>query len=537
MAIPVPPGIELLGRATHGAAAAAILTPDAIAFVAELVRAFRPAVHERLAARAARQRALAAGAEWGFLPETASVREGAWMCAAVPAVLADRRVEITGPLDRKMIINALNSGAQVLMADCEDATAPTWDNLIEGQHNLYEAVRRTIALEVGARRYALAERTAVLFVRPRGLHLPEAHVRVDGEVIPGALLDFGLFCFHNARELVARGAGPFFYLPKLESHLEARLWNAVFVHAQERLGLPRGTVKATVLIETLPAAFEMHEILYELREHSAGLNCGRWDYIFSFIKKRAHDPAALLPDRAQVTMDRAFLDAYVRLLIQTCHRRGVHAMGGMAAQIPIKDDPAANEAAMARVRADKLREVRAGHDGTWVAHPALVPIARAVFDEHMPTPSQLHVLRDDVRVTAAELLAPHAGTRTEGGLRHNIRVAVQYLEAWLRGQGCVPIYHLMEDAATAEISRTQVWQWIAHRAPLADGTIVTPDRLRAILEEELARVRGEVGEARFTSGRFAEARELFEGLVLAPQLEEFLTLPAYRLLTQAAART
>ena len=377
-----------------------------------------------------------------------------------------------------MIINALNSGASVFMADFEDATTPTWSNLIEGQKNLFDAVRRSITFEQGEKHYALNETTAVLFVRPRGWHLPEKHVLVDGEIAPGSLVDFGLFFFHNAKEQLARGTAPYFYLPKMESHLEARLWNDVFVHAQAKLGIPNGTIKATCLIETLPGAFEMDEILYELREHSAGLNCGRWDYIFSFIKKRANDAAALLPDRGQVTMDKAFLDAYVTLLIETCHRRGVHAMGGMAAQIPIKNDAKRNDEALAKVKADKLREVKKGHDGTWVAHPGLVPIAKAIFDEHMPQKNQLDrpLGAGAVTVTREELLEPHHGTRTEDGLRHNVRVGILYLEAWLRGQGCVPIYDLMEDAATAEISRAQVWQWIHHQAALADGTVVDAAR-------------------------------------------------------------
>ncbi|MBX3231067.1 MAG: malate synthase A [Labilithrix sp.] len=501
-----------------------ILTDAALAFVADLVRTFRPRVKELLARRAERQKAFDGGALPDFLPETASVRAGDWTCAPEPAVLLDRRVEITGPVDRKMIINALNSGASVFMADFEDATTPTWSNLIEGQKNLFDAVRRTITFQQGEKRYALNDATAILFVRPRGWHLPEKHVQVDGEIAPGALVDFGLFFFHNAKEQIARGLGPFFYLPKMESHLEARLWNDVFNHAQDKLGIPRGTIKGTCLIETLPAAFEMDEILYELREHSAGLNCGRWDYIFSFIKKRANDESALLPDRGQVTMDKAFLDAYVTLLIETCHRRGVHAMGGMAAQIPIKNDPAKNEAALAKVKADKLREVTKGHDGTWVAHPGLVPIAKAIFDEHMPAKNQLDK-RIAAKVTREDLLRPHEGTRTEEGLRHNVRVGILYLEAWLRGQGCVPIYDLMEDAATAEIARAQVWQWIHHAAPLADGSVVDAARFETVVSEETPKLDG--------SGRpkLAEARDLFVRLTLAPRFEEFLTLPAYELVT------
>lgn len=525
-------GVTLLARSLETDSEAQILTPAALAFVADLVRTFRPRVKELLAARAERQKRFDAGEKPDFLASTKDIREGRWTCAPVPDVLLDRRVEITGPIDRKMIINALNAGANVFMADCEDATTPTWSNLVEGQKNLFDAVRRTITFQHGDKHYALNDKTAVLFVRPRGWHLPEKHVLVDGEIAPGALFDFGLFFFHNAKELIARGAGPFFYLPKMESHLEARLWNDVFVRAQEKLGIPRGTIKATVLVETLPAAFEMNEILYELRDHSAGLNCGRWDYIFSFIKKRALDKAALLPDRSQVTMDKAFLNAYVQLLIQTCHRRGVHAMGGMAAQIPIKNDEAANERALAKVRADKLREVTNGHDGTWVAHPGLVAVAREVFDAHMKGKNQLDVKREDVRVSAEDLLRPHEGTRTEEGLRHNVRVGIQYLEAWIRGQGCVPIYNLMEDAATAEISRAQVWQWIFHQATLDDGSVVTPDRFRAIVAEEMQRIRVEVEAFHYASGKFPEARALFERLSLAPRFEEFLTLPAYELVTQ-----
>jgi len=508
-----------------------VLSTDALAFVADLVRTFRPRVKEILARRRERQARFDAGELPDFLPETASVRSGDWTCAPVPELLLDRRVEITGPVDRKMIINALNSGANVFMADFEDATTPTWSNLVDGQRNLFDAVRRTITFAQGSKSYALKDETAVLFVRPRGWHLPEKHVVVDGEIAPGGLVDFGLYFFHNAKELVARGAGPFFYLPKMESHLEARLWNDVFVFAQDKLGVPQGTIKATVLIETLPAAFEMDEILYELREHSAGLNCGRWDYIFSFIKKRANDPNAILPDRGQVTMDKAFLNAYVQLLIKTCHRRGVHAMGGMAAQIPIKEDAAKNEEALAKVRADKLREVTNGHDGTWVAHPGLVPIAREVFDAHMTGKNQLAKKREDVNVGAKDLLEVTPGTRTEAGLRHNVRVGIQYIESWLRGVGCVPIYALMEDAATAEISRAQVWQWIKHQAKLDDGSTVSPDRFAKVVAEEMDRVRTEVGAERFSHGKFQEARSLFERLSLAPRFEEFLTLPAYEIVT------
>lgn len=525
----------LAGVEVHGAMRPRyeeVLTPDALAFVARLVREFSGRVDALLEGRRARAAAAKTAADWDFLAETAGVRAGDWKVAPLPADLLDRRVEITGPVERKMIINALNSGATHFMADLEDSNSPTWDNVVAGQVNLRDAVRRTIAYtapETG-KGYKLHDRTAVLLVRPRGWHLRERHVTVDGRDIPGALFDFGLYFFHNAKESIARGTGPYFYLPKLEHHLEARLWNDVFLLAQDALDVPRGTVKATVLIETLPAAFQMDEILHELRAHSSGLNCGRWDYIFSFIKKRANDPAALLPDRAQVTMDRAFLRAYSLLLIQTCHRRGVHAMGGMAAQIPIKDDPASNEQALARVRADKLREVTDGHDGTWVAHPALVAVAREIFDAHMKGPNQLDRLRDDVKVTRDDLLRVHEGTRTDAGLRHNIRVGVQYLEAWLRGNGCVPLYNLMEDAATAEIARAQVWQWVRYGVATDDGAPVTAERFLAASREEMARVRAEVGDARFTGGRFEEARTLFERLSLAPTFEDFLTLPAYTML-------
>jgi malate synthase len=519
------PGVAIHASTTPSQAR--VLTPEALAFVVELARTFGPRIRERLEARKARKARLEAGESFDFLRETAHVRAGDWTVAKLPEDLLDRRVEITGPVDRKMVINALNSGARVFMADFEDATCPTWENQIEGQQNLFDAVRRTISFEAKGKQYALAEKTATLLVRPRGFHLDEKHVLVDGVPCPGSLFDFGLYFFHNAKEALARGTGPYFYLPKLESHLEARVWNDVFVHAQKALGIPQGTIKATVLIETLPAAFEMDEILYELREHSAGLNCGRWDYIFSFIKKRAHDPAALLPDRAQVTMDKGFLRAYSELLIQTCHKRNVHAMGGMAAQIPIKGDDAKNQAALDKVRADKLREVKNGHDGTWVAHPALVPVALEVFDANMPGKNQLEKKREDVRVGPADLLGIPEGTRTENGLRHNVRVGVQYVEAWLRGQGCVPLYDLMEDAATAEISRAQVWQEIRHEAKLDDGSVVTKSRLAQILDDELRTIEGEVGAERFQSGKFPEARALFERLSTEPTFEEFLTLSAY----------
>ncbi len=527
---PLPHGVELRGELPPGAEK--VFTAQALSFVADLVRRFSHRREELLE----RRRQLAGQWDEGFRPsflaESKAIRESDWTILPVPEELADRRVEITGPVDRKMIINALNSGANVFMADFEDSNSPTRENVWQGQVNLFDAVRRAIefaAPETG-KTYRLNEKTAVLFVRPRGWHLLEKHFWVDGKPAPASLVDFGLYFHANAKELVARGTGPYFYLPKLESHLEARLWNDVFLRAQERLGLGRGTIKATVLLETLPAAFEMDEILWELREHSAGLNCGRWDYIFSFIKKQRADENALLPDRGQVTMDKGFLRAYVQRLIQVCHRRNAHAMGGMAAYIPVKDDPAANDRALAQVRADKLREVRDGHDGTWVAHPGLVPIAKAVFDDAMKTPNQIHVKREDVHVQERDLLAVPEGTRTEEGLRHNLRVGVQYLEAWFRGSGCVPLYNLMEDAATAEISRAQVWQWIHHGAALSDGRRITPALFRRLLDEEMQRIRTEVGERRFESGKFGQARELFERLSTAAQFEEFLTLPAYDVL-------
>jgi malate synthase len=422
------------------------------------------------------------------------------------------------------------------MADFEDATSPTWANLSGGQRNLFDAMRREIDYTDPAtgKSYRLGERLATLLVRPRGLHLPERHVLVDGHPAHGALVDFGLFFFHNARPLIERGSGPYFYLPKLESHLEARIWNEVFLAAQHALGVPRGTVRATVLIETLPAVFEMDEILYELREHASGLNCGRWDYIFSHIKTRRHDPGAVFPDRSQVTMTQPCMRAYTQLAIRTCHRRGAYAIGGMSAYIPVRD-PAANDAALAQVRADKDREAGDGHDGTWVAHPGLVEVAREAFAARLRGDHQLKVLRDDVKADRDALLAPPTGSRTEEGLRLNVRVGIQYLEAWLRGQGAVPLYNLMEDAATAEISRAQVWQWVRWGAALEDGRVVTPALVRGVIEEELTRVAGEVGAARMRGGRFDDARDLFISLTLSDELAEFLTLAAYERLESSAA--
>jgi malate synthase len=510
-----------------------VLSSAALDFVAELQRRFGAERERLLARRAELQAKLDQGWKPDFLPETRTIRESDWTVAPLPKDLLDRRVEITGPVDRKMVINALNCGASVYMADFEDASTPTWANLIEGQINLRDAVRRTITFDdpESGKHYGLNAKTAVLLVRPRGWHLPEAHLLVDGAPVAGALFDFGLFFFHNAKELVARGTGPYFYLPKLESHLEARLWNEVFVHAQKVLGLPKGTIKATVLIETIMAAFEMDEIIFELKDHMGGLNCGRWDYIYSFIKKFAEDPRAILPDRAQVTMTTHFLQSYVRLLIKTCHRRNVHAMGGMAAQVPIKNDPAANEAAMTKVRADKEREANEGHDGTWVAHPGLVALAKDVFDNKMPVPNQIARKRQDVHVTAADLLKVPSGTITEAGLRSNINIGLGYLESWLRGIGCVPLYHLMEDAATAEISRSQVWQWRRHGAVLADGRKVTRELCRETLEEELAKLKASASKGQ----RFDDAAKLFLAMVESDRFVEFLTLPAYERIAREGA--
>ena len=525
------PRIEILGPKLARAEEA--LTPLALQLLASLHRRFDARRLELLRARLQRQAELDDGALPDFLTETGAVRRGDWRIAPVPADLLDRRVEITGPVDRKMIINALNAPVRAFMADFEDSCSPTWENLIRGQVNLNDAVRRTIshADPSTGRIYRLAERTATLIVRPRGWHLPEKHLRVNGETVSAALCDFALFIANNHQALAERGTGPYFYLPKIESHLEARLWNEVFLATEEALGMPRGTIKATVLIETVLAAFEMDEILFELREHSAGLNCGRWDYIFSFIKKFRNRRDFLLPDRATVTMERHFLKSYVDLLIRTCHRRGAHAIGGMAAQIPIRDDPAANEAAMARVRADKLREARAGHDGTWIAHPGLAALATEAFEAVMSGPNQLSVPRAEVRVSAQDLLTVPDGEITEEGLRGCIRVGVQYLEAWLRGNGCVPLYHLMEDAATAEICRAQLWQWLRHGAHTRDGERITLERFDRLLGAELDRIHDEVGAERLGHGVFPTAVRLFEQMIKRESFDEFLTLPAYELLS------
>jgi malate synthase len=522
---PLPENVSISGRVTPEFAP--ILTPEALAFLAKLHRQFEPRRRQLLGRRAERQKEFDAGALPDFLAETAKIRDSQWKVGPQPKDLLDRRVEITGPTDRKMVINALNCGASTFMADFEDANCPTWHNMIDGQINLRDAVRRTIRLEQNGKHYQLNERTAVLIPRPRGWHLDEKHITVDGQPVSGALVDFALFFFHNAKELLARGSGPYFYLPKMESHLEARLWNDIFLTAQKETGLSSGTIRATALIETVVAAFEMDEILYELREHSAGLNIGRWDYIFSCIKKFRANHDFCLADRAQVTMTAPFMRAYALLLVKTCHKRGAPAMGGMAAQIPIKNDPQANEAALEKVRQDKLREVTDGCDGTWVAHPALVPVAKEVFDQHMPQPNQYDRQRPDVKISAKELLdfRPEKPI-TEAGLRNNISVGIQYLGAWLAGNGCVPVYNLMEDAATAEISRSQIWQWIrSPKGVLNDGRKVTLELFRELLGEELAKVKAEMSD-----GKYDEAAGLFDKLTADDQYVEFVTIPAYHLI-------
>jgi malate synthase len=509
----------------------AILSADALTFVTDLTRRFGDEISGLLAARTERQGRLDAGERLGFLEETRAVREGGWRVRPPPADLRDRRVEITGPTDRKMMINALNSGASTFMADLEDATSPTWDNVVQGQVNLHDAARRTIrftAPETG-KPYELADRTAVLMVRPRGLHLVERHLQIDGRPVPAALFDAGLFLFHNAAELVRRGTGPYLYLPKLESHREAALWEQILAYAERRLGLEPDTVRVTVLIETIPAAFEMDEILHALRTRIVALNCGRWDYIFSFVKRHREHPAFLLPDRGAVGMDREFLDAYARLAIRTCHRRGAHAIGGMAAQIPIKSDPEANARALAAVRADKEREVALGHDGTWVAHPGLVGLAREVFDAGMPGPNQVDRVPEDRPIDADALLAVPTGPRTEAGLRLNARVALQYVATWLDGTGCVPIDHRMEDAATAEISRIQLWQWVRHAATLDDGRTVTAALVSDAVAEEAVGLRGTVPDDRLEA-----AHRLVRELILDREPREFLTVAAYEVLTDSS---
>ena len=507
-----------------------VLTPGALAFISELAQRFTPRVEALLEARRQRQRRLDGGERPDFLPETRAIREADWSIRGVPSDLLDRRVEITGPTDRKMIINALNSGAKVFMADCEDSLAPTWENVIAGQANLRDAIARQIDFETPeGKAYRLSDTPAVLIVRPRGWHLEEKHLLQDGKSVPGALVDFGLYLWHNHAELKSRGTGPYFYLPKMESHLEARLWAEVFAYAEQRLGLAPYTIKCTVLIETILAAFEMDEILYELRDYIVGLNCGRWDYIFSFIKKFAHRADALLPERRLVTMTTHFMRSYSLLCIRTCHRRGAFAMGGMAAQIPIKNDPVANEAALSKVRADKEREAGDGHDGTWVAHPALVPIAMEVFNRLMPDANQRHRLREDVVVTAEDLLQVPGGEITAEGLRDNVSVSLQYMAAWLNGNGCVPINNLMEDAATAEISRAQIWQWIRHpKGVLTDGRKITAELFRHELEAEQQRLRMTLGAEAYTAGSFDRAAALLDEITTADTFADFLTLSAYQ---------
>ncbi len=524
----LPTGLAI--HADISAAFAEILTPAALTFLVILVRKFESTRQTLLAKRDARQKKFDAGTLPDFLPDTKNIRAGRWVVASVPADIQDRRVEITGPTDRKMVINALNCGANTFMADFEDANCPTWHNMIDGQINLRDANARTIAFEQNGKSYKLNEKPAVLFPRPRGWHLDEKHVTLDGQPVSGAIFDFALYFFHNVKTLLRRGSGVYLYLPKMESHLEARLWNDIFVMAQTELGVPQGTIKGTVLIETIVAAFEMDEILYELREHSAGLNIGRWDYIFSAIKKFRLNKDFCLADRAEVNMMAPFLRAYALTLVKTCHRRQTFAMGGMAAQIPIKNNPAANDAAFEKVRLDKLREVTDGCDGTWVAHPGLVAVAKAVFDEHMPTPNQIHKQLDDIHFTASDLLnfRPEAPI-TEAGLRNNIQVGIQYIGSWLGGNGCVPIFNLMEDAATAEISRSQVWQWIrSPKGVLDDGRKVSKEMVKMLIADELTKTPEIAGEAAYKAGKYVEGAAMFEKLVMDDNYEEFLTLPAYR---------
>jgi malate synthase len=501
-----------------------ILTRGAIKFLAMLVRRFSRRREELLRRRALRQKEIDSGILPDFLPETNWIREGGWRIWPTPSDLEDRRVEITGPSgDAKMMINALNSGANTYMADFEDSQSPTWRQTIQGQVNLRDAIQGAIEyVSPEGKTYSLNEKPATLIVRPRGWHLLEKHVLLDGKPVSAALFDFAIFVFNNFESLLHRGTAPYFYLPKMESHLEARLWNDVFSISEDELGIPRGTIKATVLIETLPAAFEMDEILYELREHSSGLNCGRWDYIFSFIKKFRDDPRFILPDRSAVTMDRAFLAAYVKLLIRTCHRRGAHAIGGMSAYIPIKNDEKANSLAFEKVRADKEREVLLGHDGTWVAHPGLVQLAREVFDSHMNGHNQVGRTNDDPEITSADLLRVPDGSITESGIRTNLSVGIQYIDAWLGGKGAVPIRNLMEDTATAEICRAQLWQWARHEAVMSDGRRVTAELVRSLMSDEVHGLAAGGG----TPKRDAAAR-LFEGLILSDEFEEFLTGLAY----------
>ncbi|HYY44848.1 MAG TPA: malate synthase A [Actinomycetota bacterium] len=523
-----PEGIEVRGPEVRGSGR--ILTDDALGFVALLHREFDGRRQELLARRRERQREFDSGRLPDFLPETEELRSGEWHVAAPPKDLEEREVEITGPTDRKMLINALNSGASLHMADFEDANTPSWNNMVSGQLNLIDAIERTIELEAEEKTYRLKDDIATLVVRPRGWHLPEKHMLVDGKPVSGSLFDFGMYFFHNARRLLDRGSGPYFYLPKLESHLEARLWNDVFNLAQDQLGIERGTVRATVLIETILAAFEMEEILYELRDHSSGLNAGRWDYIFSMIKVFRSRKDFILPDRAQVTMTVPFMRAYTELLVKTCHKRGAHAIGGMAAFIPSRKNPEVNEKAFAKVREDKERESRDGFDGSWVAHPDLVPLVKEVFDASLgDAPNQLHKQRDEVRVSAGDLLDTdiEGAAVTEEGLRNNVSVGLQYLSSWLAGKGAVGIFDLMEDAATCEISRSQIWQWVHNGAQTDDGQKITAELVRRLEDEELDKIRDSVGEEVFAKAPVKDAREVFERVALADEFEDFLTLPAY----------
>ena len=510
---------------------ASILTPEALEFLAELHAKFNQRRLNLLTAREERQQEIDHGKLPHFLPETESIRNSDWTVAPIPDDIKDRRVEITGPVDRKMIINALNSGAKVFMADFEDSNCPSFTNNMDGQVNLRDAINGTISFTnpKNGKLYQLNEQTATLFVRPRGWHLVEKMMTVGGTPMSGSLVDFGLYFFHNAKTLIEKGSGPYFYLPKLESHLEARLWNDVFVFAQEYLSIPKGTIKATVLIETILASFELNEILYELKDHSAGLNCGRWDYIFSYIKKLRNQEGFNLPDRDQVTMNSHFMSSYSKLVIKTCHKRGAHAMGGMAAFIPIKNDEAANAKAIEKVRQDKLTEVKNGHDGTWVAHPGLVQTAYDVFDEYMPEANQIDNKREDFVITEEDLLAVPEGTISEEGVRKNINVGILYIESWLRGNGAAALYNLMEDAATAEISRTQVWQWLHNGSKLKDGRVLTTELYEELKQSEIENIKELVGE-QFETGRYEEAIQLFDDLVKQTDFTEFLTLPAYQLI-------
>lgn len=528
--VDAPDGVEITGPL--GDRYDTVLSRNALQFVADLSRKFEKTRQDLMAARDARQAKWDTGELPDFLPETQDIRDGDWKIAGVPADLQKRWVELTGPTERKMVINALNSGADVFMTDFEDALSPTWSNIVEGQIVLYDYWRDKLTFSDpgSGKDYEVGVDPAMLLVRPRGWHLLENHILIDGKPASGALVDFGLYFFLNANQILKQGTGPYFYLPKLESHQETKLWNDVFVHAQEALGIPVGTIKATVLIETLPAAFEMDEILYVMKDHIVGLNVGRWDYIFSFIKVLRNKPEYTLPDRQQVVMGKAFLGNYARLLVQTCHKRGAFAMGGMAAQIPNRREPETNELAMAAVKKDKEREVNEGCDGSWVAHPDLVPVAREVFERLMKGDNQVGTIPDSTPVSQTDLLEIHEGSRTEEGLRTNIRVGVQYIEAWLRGNGAVPLYNLMEDAATAEISRTQIWQWQKHGATLDDGRKVTNELVDELLEDEMNKLREALGADVYDSGRFPEAISIFKDLAEAAELAPFLTTPAYEIL-------